>query len=219
MQSFTIMLINCPYCQTIKVQKRGHNRIGLQVYQCKTCGRKFTTETVPKPPPRKMPRIVSCLQCGEPTENPRFCSRSCAAVYNNQAYPKRTKQQRRCKRCGTPVTGWIRICHNCKVVRGTRVDWSKRTLGEVHANAKYQVSALCRLVARQIFKQSSRPRICQNCGYEKHVEICHIRAIKDFSPDTPIAIVSGIDNLIALCPNCHWEFDKGLLRFDGAMGS
>ncbi len=62
--------------------------------------------------------------------------------------------------------------------------------------------------------QSNRPRVCHNCGYDKHVEICHIRAIGDFPDETPVSVVSGIENLVALCPNCHWEFDRGLLKIE-----
>jgi hypothetical protein len=35
------------------------------------------------------PAIGKCETCGRPTSNPRFCSRSCAAVTNNAASPKR----------------------------------------------------------------------------------------------------------------------------------
>jgi hypothetical protein len=24
--------------------------------------------------------------------------------------------------------------------------------------------------------------------------------------------VNSLDNLVGLCPNCHWEFDHGLLQ-------
>jgi predicted HNH restriction endonuclease len=24
--------------------------------------------------------------------------------------------------------------------------------------------------------------------------------------------VNALDNLVGLCPNCHWEFDHGLLQ-------
>lgn len=33
-----------------------------------------------------------CLQCGRETNNPKFCSKSCAASYNNPLYPKRVKK-------------------------------------------------------------------------------------------------------------------------------
>ena len=56
---------------------------------------------------------------------------------------------------------------------------------------------------------------CQNCGYDKHFEICHIKAIKDFPKDTLLSVVNDPSNLIPLCPNCHWEFDRGILKWEG----
>jgi len=38
--------------------------------------------------------------------------------------------------------------------------------------------------------------------------VCHIKAVSDFDENTPIVIINSIDNLMALCPNCHWEFDN-----------
>lgn len=40
--------------------------------------------------------------CGQPGK-PKFCSKSCAATYNNFKYPKRTVQPRYCKTCNTPI--------------------------------------------------------------------------------------------------------------------
>lgn len=39
---------------------------------------------------------------------------------------------------------------------------------------------------------------------------CHIKAIKLSIKSTRISEINSLDNLIALCPNCHWEFDAGL---------
>jgi len=90
----------------------------------------------------------------------------------------------------------------------------RRTKGEVQRNAKYQVSAQLRELARRSYQQAQLPRVCSNCGYDKHVEICHIRALNSFPDDTPIATINDLSNLVALCPNCHWEFDHGLLKLD-----
>ncbi len=51
---------------------------------------------------------------------------------------------------------------------------------------------------------------CFNCGTE-HFEVCHLRSIQDFPIETTMAVVDSLENLIALCPNCHWEYDQGLL--------
>ena len=67
-----------------------------------------------------------------------------------------------------------------------------------------------RQLARQ--KTSLRPQECSNCGYNKHVETCHIKAIADFSPTVTIAEVNANSNLTLFCRNCHWEFDHKLLN-------
>lgn len=47
-----------------------------------------------------------------------------------------------------------------------------------------------------------------NCGYNKHYEVCHVKDIKDFDRDSTVYEINHADNLIHLCPNCHWEFDN-----------
>ena len=41
---------------------------------------------------------MNCLQCGTYTNNPKFCSSSCSAKYNNT---RRKKKQYFCRDCGT----------------------------------------------------------------------------------------------------------------------
>jgi hypothetical protein len=43
---------------------------------------------------------------------------------------------------------------------------------------------------------------------DKHVEICHRKAISEFPKDTLIIEVNNRNNVLFLCPNCHWEFDN-----------
>ena len=52
---------------------------------------------------------------------------------------------------------------------------------------------------------------CANCGYDKHVELCHINDVADFSDDVPLSVVNSIDNIIQLCRNCHWELGNELI--------
>jgi len=58
---------------------------------------------------------------------------------------------------------------------------------------------------------SNRQQECQKCGYNKHVEVCHVKDIKDFPLTALVGEINSKDNLILLCPNCHWELDHGLL--------
>ena len=62
--------------------------------------------------------------------------------------------------------------------------------------------------ARIIYQNSNKPKQCICCNYDKHYEVAHIKAVSDFNDDTLISEINDIDNLIALCPNHHWEYDN-----------
>lgn len=42
--------------------------------------------------------------------------------------------------------------------------------------------------------------------------MAHIRSVSDFDDSAPIGRIDDISNLIALCPNHHWEFDHGIIN-------
>lgn len=69
-----------------------------------------------------------------------------------------------------------------------------------------------RKLAEMTYKASGKPMVCSVCGYDKHVEIAHIKAVSDFNDSSTIAEINSVDNLIALCPNHHWEYDNGILK-------
>lgn len=62
--------------------------------------------------------------------------------------------------------------------------------------------------ARCTYDNSDKPKQCIVCGYNKHYEVAHIKAVSDFTDDALISEINDIDNLIALCPNHHWEYDN-----------
>jgi len=53
---------------------------------------------------------------------------------------------------------------------------------------------------------------CKKCKYTLYVEVCHIKPIRDFGPDAILNEINNPDNLVYLCPNCHWEFDHGIFQ-------
>ena len=151
---------------------------------------------------------MQCLECGNQTSNPKFCSRSCSAKYNNT---HRTKKQYTCQQCGMIIGegyrkfGERKYCDKCGP---NYIDWSTITIGELKAKRLYQFHSRIRQLAQKVC--SNRSHTCARCGYNKHVEVCHIKPIKDFNDDTLVSIINNEHNLIELCPNCHWEFDNGL---------
>ena len=56
---------------------------------------------------------------------------------------------------------------------------------------------------------------CAICGYNKHIEIAHIKSVSSFNDEATIGEINSIDNLIALCPTHHWEYDNGLFNLKG----
>jgi hypothetical protein len=135
------------------------------------------------------------------TKIKKFCNSSCFASYNN----KLRKQKNPCTKCldcetQIPIKNWFRrkYCNNCLV--------SKRAINRTILQMTH---AKIRSHARR--STMDREQKCVNCGYDKFVETCHIKAVGDFEKNTTLAIVNDQSNLILLCPNCHWEFDHGIL--------
>ncbi len=154
---------------------------------------------------------MNCVSCGVETKNLKFCSRSCSATYNNIHREKKLK----CKNCGNPRTCKSWFCSNkCRIE-----SQQKRTANvskiELESRTKTKDGAYAQIIkmSRRVYMDSGKPKICAICGYDKHVEICHIKPVRDFI-DEPIKVINSIDNLIALCPNHHWEFDSGFLLLD-----
>ena len=152
---------------------------------------------------------MKCLYCNADTNNPKFCSSSCAAKFNNRVFPKRERKQYYCKNCGAEAGYRRSYCTNCDPTKPR--DISNLTIAEIRQSARYQANAWIRKLARRTYATSNRPQHCNVCGYAKHFEVCHIRSIQEFPLDTPMSVVNAWDNLVALCPNCHWELDHHLL--------
>lgn len=149
-----------------------------------------------------------CLHCGTPTANAKYCSRSCANRVNGRLHPSRQRIARHCKRCGTALASRRTTCDPCNP---SFVDWRTVPLQQLKAKARQQYAAQIRSLARLSYRKSSRPQACVVCGYDAHYEVCHIKPISGFLPTDFVADVNDLRNLVALCPNHHWEFDHGRL--------
>lgn len=145
--------------------------------------------------------MLLCFHCQTPTDNPRFCSRQCAATVTNREQPKRSVVTKLCINCGAAYTRSRRkYCGDCR-----KITWGERSIAEVAKthNRHAAVREHAQFVARKW------PRICAapTCGYTRHVQVCHRQAIKSFPRDTLLSVVNHPENLLLLCPNHHWEFD------------
>lgn len=159
---------------------------------------------------------MPCVKCLKDTTNPKFCSRKCAATYNNTHQPKR-KKEGSCKDCATPIRKSNMFCVLCRKANANCL----KTVGEyrnkmaLKGRHRSWIHAYIRGMNRTWNKElTTKP--CYVCGYTKHVELAHIKPIHAFSDETLLEVVNHPTNVVQLCPNCHWEFDNGLTQLEKA---
>ena len=147
-----------------------------------------------------------------------FCNRYCYGKW--KGYKEREKYNsnpNKCEQCGKDI-----------LITNNRDLWhtkNKRFCDIFCKNIWMQETADKRIknktkaeVARQTICDNARRTIkhmkkgCKKCGYDKHVECCHIRPVADFPDTVLVAEINHKDNLVYLCPNCHWELDNGLIK-------
>lgn len=95
-----------------------------------------------------------------------------------------------------------------------RINLLIKTKGEIFSYRKnWQSARTCiRKIAQKRFFDANPNCKCAICGYDKHVEVAHIKAVSEFDDSATIDEINSLDNMIGLCPNHHWEYDNGLLK-------
>lgn len=145
-----------------------------------------------------------------------YCNCSCAAKNNNKGR-RRHGKDKACKNCSEKIerrkTYCSKKCMNeflgYKTLPETTLKELQERLSLIDKHPSWKNSYIRnnnRIVNKELLKQE-----CFNCGYSLHVELCHIKAIKDFDEDATLEEINGKGNIIQLCRNCHWEFDNGYL--------
>jgi predicted restriction endonuclease len=167
-----------------------------------------------------------CLNCGEvihPKEkqkmrevrNKKFCNHSCSASFNNL---KRFVIIEK-------IFNHIINTKNSIKYRKAKKDKSEKlkvpkfeylndkTKGELFENTKWQnARSTIQKHARFIYNNSDKCKCCNVCKYDKHYQVAHKKSVSSFQKEARILDINDIDNLIALCPNHHWEFDHEFLE-------
>jgi len=147
-----------------------------------------------------------CTKCGQETKNKKFCLKSCSVAYNNSISPKR-KPEHRCNKCNEPITCNKRQCKNCSL-RGRDFTLAEAIYRNHHKSSAF---ALVRNRARA-YAQAAGWDSCVECGYDKHIEIAHRKAIKDYPEHVMVSEINKPENLIPYCRNHHWEYENGLIE-------
>jgi hypothetical protein len=155
------------------------------------------------------------MMCQRETENPKFCSKRCAALYNVPRRKPIVRSPRTCKWCRRQYLrseGTATLCSICKDKRQNELEelrqrtlqWYVKKYGKRTSIMFHEVRNFCRSWNKHLLGP------CQGCGYDKHVEMCHVKPLASFDLDATLAIVNDEKNVVVLCPNCHWELDHGM---------
>ena len=164
---------------------------------------------------------LNCRSCGIELKkkNRQFCSSSCSATWSNIHY-KKSKKRKKCSKCDSLISNTSRrLCEKHELEHKRLYLLDNLTLKEAIERYGYEdkAPAMKYFIVRQKGKtkfKHLKKLPCRNCGYSKHVELCHIKPINSFPEDTLLSIINSPDNVIQLCPNHHWEFDNGLLKIN-----
>lgn len=206
--------VTCEFCDSPFHRSQGEYNRNLKLNQRICCSRECAVEV------RRKVSSVPCTACGTATRNKKFCSRSCAASYNNKKFPKK-KLQNRCAECDSLIPKRNKRCSECFEKRISRIPTEKRisriprrALSELRTEtgSRNSYTTLIRFHARKVAQELELLDSCTVCGYSLHVQCCHIRSVSSFPETSKLSEVNDPTNLIGLCPNHHWELDHGHLN-------
>lgn len=149
--------------------------------------------------------MPACFNCEKLTNNPKFCSKSCAALFNNNRPDvNRRKPEGSCRDCGKNIRSSRSYCTDCRARKQDLL-----VIGAESSNSGK--NPYVRTQARRLYIITKRPLSCALCSYSVHVDICHVKDVRSYPVGTPYSVVNSQENLIALCKNHHWEFDHDIL--------
>lgn len=136
---------------------------------------------------------MKCIQCNETTVNPKFCSQSCAAKYNNIGVARNGSPRPPCLNCGSKfqTKSAKKFCSN-----KCQGEWHKGQT-ELRILAE-DASVSCDTLRKYLLSQNTQ---CISCGITTEYNGKPINLQMDhIDGDRSNNILS---NVRLLCPNCH----------------
>lgn len=149
--------------------------------------------------------MTICLNCGCEHDKPKFCSRSCAATYNNKKSPKRRRtawKDAECQHCGKEFeyethksTG--KFCSNeCSAAGRKKQKVENWLSGNASENGRGDTPGYVR---NYLIENASGCSKCGWNGFNHHTGRSCLQV--DHIDDDPFN--HSPENLQVLCPNCH----------------
>jgi hypothetical protein len=186
----------CLYCnaELVRKEKEGNNVFQKRVYCGLSCASThFNIKRRENLPSKPKFKTGSCRVCGTDFLRPLLADQK---NYSQKTYCDNCREAKKIE------------TYKSKGYSCTRVDL--RTKGELFESRKNWQSArtAIRNHANIVLQTSKQEPECKVCGYAKHVEVCHIKSVSEFTDEALIGEINALNNLVYLCPNHHWEFDN-----------
>lgn len=187
------------------------------------CGRSCSASYNNRKFPKRKPEHV-CKSCSNAVNaQRRYCSNECREVGRLRNANKRAGSNVYSKRSSRSKADGKDLC-SCGNVKMTRSISCKKcasslylqtTLGELRdlatrdAQVYNTLRGRSRSLARKQFVMA-----CGICGYDFHVDVCHIVGLSTLPDETTVEDATGVNNFVLLCRNHHWELDHNALDID-----
>ena len=130
-----------------------------------------------------------CKNCNKETNNPRFCSRSCSASYNNRGVRRHGREPKPCPVCQKPTTNKWCCSYSCK----KEYNWRQAQADIVSGKARKKA-----WIKRHMMETEG---VCSECGQDSMWNgkqlVLQLDHIDGHTTN------NNLDNLRLLCPNCH----------------
>lgn len=150
-----------------------------------------------------------CLCCNQETDNPKYCSRSCANRANDKLFPRlKMNPQGKCKICSCPIRAYLVYCRECKE--------NKKKLARKQKAAKNSAKVVqWRRNAKQKLVEL-RGGKCEICGYCKCLRALQFHhknpaekkfALSQANTKRFALMLAEVEKCILLCANCHAEIE------------
>jgi hypothetical protein len=148
--------------------------------------------------------MTKCIQCQTETNNPKFCSRSCAVTYNNKKIAKRTAlppKKSYCLFCRKQIINskHTRKYCNLKCFQNHQFELRSKQFeqnGIIYSKDKFDTSTS--FLKRYFLKKQKNK--CKICGLVNNWNNHHLILILDHINGIPNDW--SITNLRLICPNC-----------------
>lgn len=148
-------------------------------------------------------------KCGNKKKIASDCCRKCYLENQPCKYACESCGKKR-KKTASP------ICRDCYNKNRTEIISNDKTpIGKTfYVKGSQNRYNYVRQHSRRLIDSLGIEKVCSCCKFEHGIQICHIKPISEYPEDTPMNEVNSLDNLVLLCPNCHWLFDHGYPSLD-----